>query len=211
MAKIGKAVRKALGFTLIELLVVIAIIAILAAMLLPALSQAREKARQAACTNNLKQFGLALAMYTDNYDGYLPNISYNGCYIWEDRTNNPMGGKYLGGSNAYGGAVNWFSVFYCPTRQRYPGFNANLLAQGETFTFHRLPSVESPSNTALSFCTAYWCFTTLTTIVPRVAGSDSTNGNYELPHSNKTQALVLFADLHVNSVNSASGIKVTFP
>lgn len=70
MSKIKKVVRKALGFTLIELLVVIAIIAILAAMLLPALSQAREKARQAACMNNLKQIGLALIMYTNDYDGY---------------------------------------------------------------------------------------------------------------------------------------------
>jgi prepilin-type N-terminal cleavage/methylation domain-containing protein/prepilin-type processing-associated H-X9-DG protein len=57
------------GFTLIELLVVVAIIAILAAILFPVFAQARESARKASCTSNLRQIGTATQMYLQDYDG----------------------------------------------------------------------------------------------------------------------------------------------
>jgi len=70
---------KKAGFTLIELLVVTGIIAILAAMLLPALSKARENGRRAVCMNNLRQIGLAMAMYASDNEQMYPPTTSSGC------------------------------------------------------------------------------------------------------------------------------------
>jgi len=103
--------RNRSAFTLIELLVVIAIIAILAAILFPVFAQAREKARQTACLSNMKQIGLALVQYVQDYDETYPET------VFTSKTNQPW-------YNDWNNSTDW-SVVVAPYIKNGQAGNGN--------------------------------------------------------------------------------------
>lgn len=144
------------AFTLIELLVVIAIIAIIAAILFPVFAQAREKARQTSCLSNMKQVGLGLLMYVQDYDENYPRADY-----WDSRPplNPAASGTFAARVNHYKWPA-WVlpytknvNIFRCPSRTRDQiawdqngeykgdGYALNLSVSGRPLS----PSGENPS------------------------------------------------------------------
>src|SRR5439155_1735984 len=134
-AKAGAPTNRARAFTLIELLVVIAIIAILAALLLPALSRAKQAAENAVCLNNLRQQGIGLAMYVGDFGAYPRYCTGTDLFrkpgqFWMQVLENHIGGKWPEDNVAEGpngevlGRINTNSanrIFACPGYNRVRG------------------------------------------------------------------------------------------
>ncbi|WP_435018034.1 DUF1559 domain-containing protein [Tundrisphaera sp. TA3] len=132
------------GFTLIELLVVIAIIAVLIALLLPAVQAAREAARRIQCTNNLKQFGIALHNYHDIH-GRFPNGAMGRL---------PTTGRYPGTGTNYRAAFCVSIMPYVEQGAAFASFNANqnvLHATNQTTRMAKLAVYQCPSDTPVVF------------------------------------------------------------
>ncbi len=145
--------RKTTIFTLIELLVVIAIIAILASMLMPALGQARKKAKTIKCTSNMKQIGLGMAMYTDSEAGFYPVADQNNTTSWDNALALYDGRKIeeqyrhaiLQRSQVGGGQ----DLYHCPEDSIYR--SANTFPRSYVLSYY-CQSSTTPRNTGISGC-----------------------------------------------------------
>jgi prepilin-type N-terminal cleavage/methylation domain-containing protein/prepilin-type processing-associated H-X9-DG protein len=194
------------AFTLIELLVVIAIIAILAAILFPVFARAREQARKASCQSNLKQIGLGVAMYVQDYDETYPIATMYG---------NPAASvRWYGMLDPY---IKNEQVFVCPTAGKIQysggyGWNIGGLGSNGTvgysgFGYNNSTGWYTPSGTGPVKLSEVEEASASIIVTDPASNAYSANGLYAIGYSNSSYIPVL----HGGQVGPFTGTATTPP
>lgn len=212
--------KKRLSFTLVELLITIVIMVILASLLFPALGQARKMARNSVCLSNLKQFGMGFSMYSNDYNGWLPQYINTEYREWDYQIMPYV--NYKTQNYIIANRFKEFSIFHCPSGKPSPscpsvwseyrsrGYSFNLSIATNYENSGKISSLKSPGNTTLMFDFAasgcelatFSSQSNIEYISPGTSGNSYTTYYISYRHTEKCNTL--FSDGHGQSLKKGT-------